>query len=140
MSFHCRVCDFSLWLPVGSYGVTQVGLYNDARFPGRCIVVLSDHHEHFENLETELATKFIRDVQVAGSVIKKVTKAPRINYAILGNAEPHIHAHVIPRQVGRDPEPQRSPWQNPNPHTDMSDSERERMLSSLAAAFAAEQE
>lgn len=137
MSFQCSVCGFSLWIPVGRYGVTHVGLYDDVRYPGRCIVALTEHHEHFEQLEASVASKFIRDVQVAGSVIRRVSQAPRMNYAILGNVEPHIHAHVIPRQVGSDPEPQRSPWQNPIPHTKMTDSERDAIVASLTAALSA---
>jgi diadenosine tetraphosphate (Ap4A) HIT family hydrolase len=46
-----------------------------------------------------------------GDALLKVTGAARINYAILGNAEPALHAHVIPRYTD-EPEAQRSshPW------------------------------
>ena len=34
-----------------------------------------------------------------GDALLKVTGAARINYAIFGNQEPALHAHVIPRYL-----------------------------------------
>src|SRR5579872_693811 len=42
-------------------------------------------------------TLFLLDVARLGDAVLKVTGATRINYAILGNLEPALHAHVIPR-------------------------------------------
>src|SRR6201991_2731136 len=40
---------------------------------------------------------YMADVSRLGDAILKLTGASRINYAILGNQEPALHAHVIPR-------------------------------------------
>jgi diadenosine tetraphosphate (Ap4A) HIT family hydrolase len=48
-------------------------------------------------------TTFLLDVARLGDAVLKVTGAARINYAILGNLEPALHAHVIPR-YGDEPE------------------------------------
>jgi diadenosine tetraphosphate (Ap4A) HIT family hydrolase len=37
------------------------------------------------------------------------TGAERINYEILGNVEPALHAHVIPRHAAEDPELRKKP-------------------------------
>jgi diadenosine tetraphosphate (Ap4A) HIT family hydrolase len=54
---------------------------------------------------------FLSDMSRLGDALLKVTGAARINYAIFGNQEPALHAHVIPRY---DDEPQdqrtRDPW------------------------------
>ena len=42
-------------------------------------------------------TLFLQDMARLGDAVLKVTGAERINYAILGNLEPALHAHVIPR-------------------------------------------
>ena len=42
-------------------------------------------------------TLFLQDLARLGDAVLKVTGAERINYAILGNLEPALHAHVIPR-------------------------------------------
>ena len=54
---------------------------------------------------------FLSDMSRLGDALLKVTGATRINYAIFGNQEPALHAHVIPR-YGDEPETLRSahPW------------------------------
>lgn len=55
--------------------------------------------------------QFLLDMARLGDALLKVTAALRINYAILGNVEPALHAHVIPRYAD-EPEALRSahPW------------------------------
>jgi diadenosine tetraphosphate (Ap4A) HIT family hydrolase len=54
---------------------------------------------------------FLSDMSRLGDALLKVTGAARINYAIFGNREPALHAHVIPRYTD-EPEALRSehPW------------------------------
>ena len=54
---------------------------------------------------------FLSDMARLGDALLKVTGALRINYAILGNQEPALHAHVIPRYLD-EPEALRTqqPW------------------------------
>ena len=54
---------------------------------------------------------FLSDMSRLGDALLKVTGATRINYAIFGNQEPALHAHVIPR-YGDEPEALRTahPW------------------------------
>jgi diadenosine tetraphosphate (Ap4A) HIT family hydrolase len=54
---------------------------------------------------------FLSDMSRLGDALLKVTGATRINYAIFGNQEPALHAHVIPRYVD-EPEALRGaqPW------------------------------
>ena len=56
-------------------------------------------------------TLFLQDLARLGDAVLKVTGAERINYAILGNLEPALHAHVIPRYAD-EPEKLRTahPW------------------------------
>ena len=56
-------------------------------------------------------TLFLQDLARLGDAVLKVTGAERINYAILGNLEPALHAHVIPRYAS-EPEKLRTahPW------------------------------
>ncbi|HYL71978.1 MAG TPA: hypothetical protein VEY89_11820 [Candidatus Dormibacteraeota bacterium] len=54
---------------------------------------------------------FLTDMARLGDALLKVTPALRINYAMFGNEEPALHAHVIPRYLD---EPERlktaHPW------------------------------
>jgi diadenosine tetraphosphate (Ap4A) HIT family hydrolase len=56
-------------------------------------------------------TAFLSDMSRLGDALLKVTGAARINYAIFGNQEPALHAHVIPRYLD-EPENLRAaqPW------------------------------
>jgi diadenosine tetraphosphate (Ap4A) HIT family hydrolase len=56
-------------------------------------------------------TVFLLDMARLGDALLKVTGALRINYSILGNVEPALHAHVIPRYLD-EPEKLRlaQPW------------------------------
>lgn len=56
-------------------------------------------------------TLFLQDLARLGDAVLKVTAAERINYAILGNVEPALHGHVIPRYAS-EPEKLRTahPW------------------------------
>jgi diadenosine tetraphosphate (Ap4A) HIT family hydrolase len=40
---------------------------------------------------------FLADMARVGEALRDLTGAARINYAIFGNLEPALHAHVIPR-------------------------------------------
>jgi diadenosine tetraphosphate (Ap4A) HIT family hydrolase len=54
---------------------------------------------------------FLSDMSRLGDALLKVTGAARINYAIFGNQDPALHAHVIPRYLD-EPEGLRTeqPW------------------------------
>lgn len=41
--------------------------------------------------------RFLVEMSALGDALLEVTDACRINYSILGNAEPALHAHVFPR-------------------------------------------
>ena len=43
--------------------------------------------------------QFLRDMTILGDALLEVTGAYRINYEILGNTEPALHAHVFPRYL-----------------------------------------
>lgn len=57
---------------------------------------------------------YLLDMAVIGDAILEVTGAYRINYAIMGNSEPALHAHIVPRFLS-EPEANRSnlPWSYP---------------------------
>ena len=52
-------------------------------------------------------TQYLSDMAVIGDALLEVTEAYRINYEILGNAEPALHAHIFPRYLS-EPEGPRS--------------------------------
>ena len=54
---------------------------------------------------------FLADMALVGQALLELTGATRINYAIFGNVEPALHAHVIPRYRSEPEAMQRQhPW------------------------------
>lgn len=128
--YKCGSCGFELWDYIGEIGDSYLGLYDDARFPGRCLLAHSRHYNHLTQMPPEVAMDFMSDMQEAGEILLKALGCERINYAILGNAENHVHAHLIPR-YGTDPVPKNSPWNHPDEASPMSPDLREFVVNQI---------
>ena len=74
---------------------------------------------------------FMCDMTVVGDALQDVTGAYRINYAILGNSDQVLHAHIVPRYL-HEPETLRKglPWLYPQEIMDqiLFDYERDKNL------------
>jgi diadenosine tetraphosphate (Ap4A) HIT family hydrolase len=62
-------------------------------------------------LTPERRSQFLLDMSHLGDALMRTTAPVRINYAIFGNVEPALHAHVVPR-YRNEPEPMQAqhPW------------------------------
>lgn len=52
---------------------------------------------HLNEMDNETRRTFLYEMSVVGDVILEISGAVRINYEMLGNFEPALHAHVFPR-------------------------------------------
>jgi diadenosine tetraphosphate (Ap4A) HIT family hydrolase len=114
----CSACGFTLWNPVCDLEIATLSLYSDARFPGRCILALNRHADALEELESSELQVFMDAVKQASLAIREVTGCVRVNVAILGNRDPHVHAHLVPR-YDTDPLPNDAPWSDPRPKKEL---------------------
>jgi diadenosine tetraphosphate (Ap4A) HIT family hydrolase len=130
--FQCQECGFSLWVPVTDLKNSALGLYDDARFPGRCILALRRHYEALEDVPPSLAGVFVAEATSAAVAIRRATSSPRVNYAILGNAEAHVHFHLIPRYPSQEEKPSNSPWDDPRPKRKLDPIHREQLVERIA--------
>ena len=71
---------------------------------GYCLLLPDPVVPHLNALIDEEREQFLRDMTLLGDVVLAVTGADRINYEILGNVEPALHAHVIPRHATEEPQ------------------------------------
>ena len=63
-------------------------------------------------LQGTVRQRFLDDMARLGDAVLAATGALRINYAMFGNVEPALHAHVVPRYVDEDPALATAhPWQ-----------------------------
>lgn len=78
---------------------------------GYCLLLPDPVVANLNALDAQERTTFLTDMARLGDALLKVTAALRINYAMFGNEEPALHAHVIPRYLD-EPEALRAahPW------------------------------
>lgn len=103
------------WAPVElGLKVSHADFYPDARFPGRLVLMLEEHFDHFHEVPDSLVAEFMSDVKKASRVLMGLEGVRRVNMAVLGNSVPHVHSHLIPRYPGESL-PDKSPWNDPRP-------------------------
>jgi diadenosine tetraphosphate (Ap4A) HIT family hydrolase len=78
---------------------------------GYCLLLPDPVVPHLNALERTDRDVFLSELGLLGDAVLAATGALRINYAIFGNVEPALHAHVHPRFVD-EPEAMRTanPW------------------------------
>jgi len=73
--------------------------------PGYCLLLPDPVVPHLNALQGGARTQFLADLALAGDALLAASGAIRINYAIYGNVEPALHAHLFPRSID---EPERA--------------------------------
>lgn len=134
-SADCAVCGFGLWIPILRMTTSEIGLYSDTRFPGRCIVTLRDHFDHLSDVPALELMTFMEEIQFSVDAIKNATTCSRVNVAILGNAESHVHAHLIPRFPEEESLPNKAPWEDPRPKKPLSQSDEDLLVEKIRAGL-----
>ena len=64
---------------------------------GYCLLLPDPVVPHLNALTPHLRGQFLADMAAVGDALLMVTVGIRINYAIYGNVEPALHAHIFPR-------------------------------------------
>ena len=65
--------------------------------PGYCLLLPDPVVPHLNAMPAAAQAAFLADMARLGQALIEVTGARRINYALFGNLEPALHAHVFPR-------------------------------------------
>jgi len=77
--------------------------------PGYCLLLPDPVVPDLNSLAGDARRQFLDDMARVGDAVLAVTGAERLNYEMLGNVEPALHAHVIPRYASEPPERRRQP-------------------------------
>lgn len=67
--------------------------------PGYCLLLADPVVASLNALAAPARSQFLLDMAAIGDALLEVTDAYRINYEILGNTEPALHAHIFPRYL-----------------------------------------
>jgi diadenosine tetraphosphate (Ap4A) HIT family hydrolase len=78
---------------------------------GYCLLLPDPVVPHLNVLPAVERDRFLADLGRLGDAVLAATGAVRINYAIFGNLEPALHAHVHPRYANEPPAMRsNNPW------------------------------
>ncbi len=69
----------------------------DQLFRGYTFLTMKWHEEQLHQLPNKQQTSFLQDATTIGKALAKTLEPDRVNYELLGNAQPHLHWHIIPR-------------------------------------------
>ena len=81
----CRVT--SGWVVLGTW----------QRLRGYCLLLPDPVVRGLNDMDADARREFLYDMTRVGDAVLAVTDAVHINYEMLGNVEPALHAHVFPR-------------------------------------------
>ncbi len=107
-------------------------------FHGYCLLLPDPVVPHLNALTGAARLRFLEDMACAGDAILEATGALRINYAMFGNVEPALHAHLFPRQADepdatRTAQPFALDWSLAPPYSDHSHAELKRRIAAALA-------
>jgi diadenosine tetraphosphate (Ap4A) HIT family hydrolase len=97
----CRADDYPA--RVARLGSGWVVMGERQVFAGYCLLLPDPVVAHLNVLEESGRTQFLADMARVGDAVLAAAGALRINYALFGNAEPALHAHVFPRRADEAP-------------------------------------
>ncbi len=93
----CRAGDYApvvCRLPAGWVVMGERQVFN-----GYCLLLPDPVVAHLNDLHHGGRLQFLTDMSRVGDALLAVTGASRINYAMFGNVEPALHAHIFPRRA-----------------------------------------
>ncbi len=76
---------------------------------GYSLLLADPEVDHLSDLDRGSRTQFLLDMSLLGEAVLANTPAYRINYEILGNTDPVLHAHIWPRFADEPEEYRRGP-------------------------------
>ena len=105
---HCPVCNDEP-MPPDQNDIAMLecswvcGEYpGQGRLFGKMYVMPRRHAFHFEDMPAEEMAGFMREAQLVGAALRKVTGAVKINYEMHSNSGAHLHMHLFPRYLDDD--------------------------------------
>jgi diadenosine tetraphosphate (Ap4A) HIT family hydrolase len=83
-----KICDLE---------VSQLFLFKEQSYPGRCNVVYKDHGVELHELSDEQRNAFMLDVAKVGKAVSLAFNPGKINYGSYADNLSHLHIHIVPK-------------------------------------------
>lgn len=83
-----KICDLE---------VSQLFLFKEQSYSGRCNVVYKDHGVEFYELSEEQRNAYMRDIATVAKAMAKAFNPSKINYGAFSDTLSHLHMHIVPK-------------------------------------------
>ena len=108
---------------------------------GYCLLLPDPVVAHLNVLTGARRARFLEDMALTGDAVQHCTGAVRVNYAVFGNVEPALHAHIFPRRADepaatRTSQPWALDWNAAPPYSDDAHGELKRRIGEYLAKSA----
>lgn len=82
---------------VYEFETSYVELSKSQFWEGYCILFSKEDYHHLTDMPSAVREKYLMEMSILGEAMMEILGAARINYNILGNSHPIVHAHLFPR-------------------------------------------
>jgi len=103
----CRSGEHPLLLAKLPSGYAVMNDNQPEAIAGCCVLLPDPVVPSINDLDANKRAQFMADFLLLGDAVLAATGAERINYLILCNMAPELHAHMIPRFAREDPDKRR---------------------------------
>ena len=86
-----------LMIKICDLGVSQLFLFKEQSYTGRCNVVYNQHSIDFHELTDEQRNAFMADIARVGKALTTVFAPDKINYGAYSDTLSHLHMHIVPK-------------------------------------------
>lgn len=90
----------SLMIYIADLQVSKLYLFKEQTYYGRCVIAYKEHGIELTELDSANSTFLMEDIKKVGSAIQKTVNPAKVNYGMYSDTLPHLHVHVVPKQVG----------------------------------------
>ncbi len=126
--FYCSKDDrlSRIMIPICELQATDVYLFRDQLYQGRCVVALKEHKREWFELSRQSLHDFADEVAIVAKALQLAYHPDKLNYAVYGDVVDHFHLHLVPKY--RDGFGWSRPFQTDSEHSiELQPSEYEQM-------------
>jgi diadenosine tetraphosphate (Ap4A) HIT family hydrolase len=142
----CGICTMIDRIKAGTFrdfvaelGSCYVILGDQQFYRGYCVLLAKLHATELYLMPTDTARLLSTEMCLVAEAIASVVTPWKMNYECLGNSEPHVHWHLLPRQAIEADELRRGPiWLRPESERKVSldENDRRALVASLRTQIA----
>lgn len=122
----------AIMFTVGEMKCSTLYLFKDQSHRGRCVLALKGHKKELYECTEQERVDYMEDLARASEAVKKLWGCTKLNLASFGDANPHLHFHIVPKYEGGFEFGGNFTITNPEP-LHLSDAEYQEMIAALKA-------